>query len=89
LPYFLIAAGDWIPSAGVPSWASSGAYGVEQWNCTTNSDTSLAEVHGPSRVSALIDCVDLSVMYLTFATTDAALNGVPSWNLTPLRSCSV
>ena len=49
----------------------------------------VADRQVPSEAIALTDCVVLAVMKFQLATTAAALNGVPSWKVTPLRRLSV
>ena len=49
----------------------------------------VADRQVPRDASAVTDWVVLAVMKSKFATTAAALNGVPSWKLTPLRRLNV
>jgi hypothetical protein len=51
--------------------------------------TAVALRQVPSDPMAATDLVALAVMNAKFAATAAALNGVPSWKVTPLRRLKV
>ena len=89
MPYFCSAAGDEMAIVGWVISFTKAALAAEKMTCTVYGSTTLVSWYGPSAPMADRDLVFGSTMWSNEALTAAALNGVPSWNLTPLRSLKV
>ena len=68
---------------------TNAALAAENTTCAVYLSTTLVSWYGPSAPMADSDLVFGSTMWSKVALTAFASNGVPSWNLTPLRSLNV
>src|SRR5215510_2886834 len=88
-PLSRTALGDTMLSVPADVYARNGAYGVSKLTCTVNSSRTFAPAYPASCARAPPALNFGSTMRSKLNFTASALNGVPSWNLTSLRSLNV
>src|SRR5207244_4189412 len=88
-PYFVSAAGEMIPRYGVLAPSRNAAYGLLNRTRTVYGSTTSVRSYGPMKLNAVWDLVSGSTILSKVTFTASAVSGVPSWNLTSLRSLNV
>src|SRR5260221_7432928 len=89
LPAAFTASGETIPRYGFDAESRNGANAVLNFTTTVYSSTICVSWYGPIRLTPVCDLVSGFTIRSKVNLTAAALNGVPSWNLTPCRSLNV
>src|SRR3989442_3988818 len=78
-----------MPRYGLLAPSRNAAYGLLNRTRTVNGSTTSVRSYGPMKLNAVCDFVSGSTMRSKVTFTASAPRGVPSWNLTSLRSLNV
>ena len=89
LPALRTASGEIGARYGTETESRNGAYGVLNRTRPVASSTTSVPSYGPRSEMPVCDFVAGSTMRSNVNFTACALNGVPSWNFTSLRSLNV